>query len=82
MPKATIAAMAFNLTRATGALVSPFHAKAETATIRAQLTSVPPHIARPARRIVLHLPRDRHWEHAFTQLFHHACQPHAPPAAA
>ncbi len=35
------AAMAFNLTRATGALASLFHAKATTATIRAQLISVP-----------------------------------------
>lgn len=73
---------AFNLTRAAGALASAFHAKATTATIRDQLISVPARIARSARRLVLHLPRDWPWEHAFTALFDHACQPHAPPAAA
>ena len=36
-----LAAIAFNLTRATGTLASKFHAKATTATIRAQLITVP-----------------------------------------
>jgi len=36
-----LAAIAFNLTRAAGALASPFHARATTATIRRQLISVP-----------------------------------------
>jgi len=48
------AAIAFNLTRATGTLASKFHAKATTATIHAQLIAVPARIARSARR--LHLP--------------------------
>jgi len=39
-----MAAMAFNLTRAAGALASLFHARATTATIRRQLINVP---ARP-----------------------------------
>src|SRR6266487_3006169 len=41
-----LAAMAFNLTRAAGALASGFHARATTATIRRQLINVP---ARPVR---------------------------------
>jgi hypothetical protein len=51
-----LAAIAFNLTRATGALASTFHAKATTATIRAQLIAVPARLARSARRLRLHLP--------------------------
>src|SRR5665648_967279 len=52
-----LAAIAFNLTRATGTLASQFHAKATTATIRAQLITVPGRIARSARRLRLHLPQ-------------------------
>jgi len=74
-----LAAIAFNLTRAAGALASGFHAKATTATIRAQLISVPARLARSARRLRLHLPRDWPWEQAFTQLFDATC---GPPAAA
>jgi hypothetical protein len=63
------AAIAFNLTRATGSLASRFHAKATTATIRTQLISVPARLARSARRLALHLPQDWPWEHAWQQLF-------------
>jgi len=72
-----LAAIAFNLTRAAGTLASAFHAKATTATIRAQLISVPARLARSARRLVLHLPRDWPWEHDWQQLFTTAL--HAPP---
>lgn len=44
-----LAAIAFNLTRAAGTLASRLHAKAATATIRAQLISVPARIAISAR---------------------------------
>ncbi|SNS01603.1 IS1380 family transposase [Blastococcus mobilis] len=74
-----LAAIAFNLTRAAGALASTFHAKATTATIRAQLIAVPARLARSARRLCLHLPRDWPWQTAWTQLFHATC---GPPAAA
>jgi hypothetical protein len=74
-----LATMAFNLTRAAGALASGFHAKATTATIRAQLISVPARLARSARRLQLHLPRDWPWQTAWTQLFDATC---GPPAAA
>lgn len=73
------AAMAFNLTRAAGALASPTHAKATTGTIRAQLIAVPARLARSARRLTRHLPRDWPWQPAWQQLFTAA---HAPPAAA
>ena len=57
------AAIAFNLTRAAGCLASTFHAKATTATIQAQLITVPGRLARSARQLVLHLPTDWRWEH-------------------
>jgi len=41
-----LAAIAFNLTRAAGTLASAFHARATTATIRAQLINVPARLAR------------------------------------
>jgi hypothetical protein len=74
-----LAAMAFNLTRAAGALASAFHTKATTATIRTQLINVPARLAHSARRLRLHLPRDWPWERAWAQLFDATC---GPPAAA
>jgi hypothetical protein len=70
-----LAAIAFNLTRAAGVLASTFHAKARTATIRAQLIAVPARLARSARRLRMHLPRDWPWETAWAQLFASACGP-------
>lgn len=64
-----LAAIAFNLTRAAGALASIFHAKATTATVRAQLINVPARLARSARRIVMHLPEHWPWEDGWTALF-------------
>lgn len=74
------AAMAFNLTRATGALASAFHAKATTGTIRAQLINVPGRLARSARKLILHLPTDWPWETAWEQMATSAR--HGPPLAA
>ena len=74
-----LAALAFNLTRAAGALASTFHARATTGTIRAQLIAVPTRLARSARRLRLHLPRDWPWQAAWEQLFTATC---GPPAAA
>ncbi len=62
------ATMAFNLTRAAGTLASAFHAKATTATIRAQLINVPGRLATSARRLTLHLPHAWPWETAWQQL--------------
>ena len=75
----TCAAIAFNLTRTTGCLASAFHAKATTATIRAQLISVPARLARSARRITMHLPVDWPWKQAWEQLLEGAL--HTPPQA-
>jgi hypothetical protein len=75
-----LAAIAFNLTRAAGALASAFHAKATTATLRAQLIAVPARLARTARRLILHLPRDWPWQTAWQQLFDTAVHPPPKPA--
>ena len=70
------AAMAFNLTRAAGALASAFHAKATTGTIRAQLINIPGRLARSARRLTLHLPTAWPWEQAWRRML---TQANAPP---
>ena len=64
-----LAAMAFNLTRAIGALASAFHAKAATATIRRQLIAVAARVTRSARRSTLRLPTAWPWADAWQQLF-------------
>ena len=73
-----LAAIAFNLTRATGTLASKFRAKATTATIRAQLITVPARIARSARKIRIHLPQNWPWEHAWQIMFTAATGPPLP----
>jgi Transposase DDE domain group 1 len=74
------AAIAFNLTRAAGALASAFHAKATTGTIRAHLINVPGRLARSARRLTLHLPASWPWDQAWQQML--AGSRHGPPTAA
>jgi Transposase DDE domain group 1 len=66
------AAIAHNLTRAAGALATAFHARARTATLRAQLINTPGRIARSAGRLILHLPRDWPWEAGLDELFRRA----------
>jgi Transposase DDE domain group 1 len=73
-----LAAMAFNLTRAAGALASLRHAKATTATIRRQLIMIPARLAHSARRLALHLPARWPWQPAWQRLFTHACGPPTP----
>ena len=74
-----LAAMAFNLTRATGSLASTVHAKATTATLRTQLINIAARIATSGRRTTLHLPTAwpwaTQWQHLFTATI-------GPPAAA
>jgi hypothetical protein len=72
------AAMAFNLTRAAGALASAFHAKATTGTIRAQLINIPGRLARSARRLTLHLPTAWPWEQAWRRMLTKANAPPLP----
>ena len=73
------AAIAFNLTRVTGALASTVHARATTGTIRAQLITIPGRLARSARRLTLHLPTAWPWQKAWEQL---AASANSPPLAA
>jgi hypothetical protein len=72
------AAIAHNLTRAGGALASAFHARARTATLRAQLINTPGRIARSAGQMVLHLPRDWPWEAGLDELFRQALRDPLP----
>lgn len=65
----TLAATAYNLTRAAGHLASVFHARARTGTIRRHLINIPARIATGARRVTLHLPRRWRWEADFTDLW-------------
>lgn len=74
-----LAAIAFNLTRAAGSLASLTHAKATTATLRAQLITIPARVATSARRTTLHLPTDWPWAQQWQRLFATAI---GPPAAA
>ena len=73
-----LAAIAFNLTRAAGAIASVFHAKATTATIRRQLITVPARLATSARRLVLHLPTNWPWWDSWQGLFNAVCGPPVP----
>ena len=75
------ATIAFNLTRAAGALASARHARARTGTIRAQLIHTPARIARSAGRLVLHLPTDWPWQPGLDQLFRRALHDPLPTAA-
>ncbi len=72
-----LAAMAFNLTRAAGALASTFHAKATTATLRRQLINVAARVTRSARRSTLRLPLAWPWAAAWQQMFTAATGPPA-----
>jgi hypothetical protein len=74
-----LAAMAFNLTRAAGALASTLHAKATTATVRRQLISVAARVTRSARRSSLRLPAAWPWADSWQRLFTAATGP--PPQA-
>jgi DDE family transposase len=73
-----LAAIAFNLLRAAGGLASTFHARATTATIRAQLINVAARVTRSARRSQLRLPTAWPWAEAWHRLFTAAIGPPAP----
>jgi hypothetical protein len=74
-----LAAIAFNLTRAAGALASTFPAKATTATIRRQLITVAARVAGSARRSTVRLPTAWPWTDQWHQLFTASI---GPPATA
>lgn len=72
----TLAALAYNLTRAAGCLASARHARARTGTLRRHLIQLPARLARSARRLTLHLPADWPWADSWTRLF---TTTHDPP---
>jgi hypothetical protein len=74
-----LTAIAFNLTRAIGALASSFHAKATTATIRTHLINIAARITRSARQTRLHLPAAWPWATDWQKLFTAATGPPARP---
>lgn len=74
-----LASIAFNLTRAIGAIAGGTHAKATTATIRRRIITVPARVASSARRVTLHLPVAWPWQDAWETVFERALGP--PPAA-
>jgi hypothetical protein len=76
-----LAAMAFNVTRAAGALASRFHAKATTATIRRHLINVPARPVRSARRIRMRLPTNWPWADAWLDLLTATLRPPATATA-
>jgi Transposase DDE domain group 1 len=73
-----LAAMNYNLLRAVGTLASTFHAKATTATIRAQLINLAARVTRSARRSRLRLPASWPWAGAWQRLFTAAIGPPTP----
>ena len=70
--------IAYNLLRATGALASTIHARATTATLRAQLINVAARVVRSSRRTRLRLPTNWPWAGAWQRLFTAATGPPTP----
>jgi hypothetical protein len=74
--------MAYNLTRAAGALAGGLHTRARSATLRAKLINVAGRVAGSARRLVLHLPEYWPWEPGLDELFRHALHEPLPARTA
>jgi hypothetical protein len=74
-----LASIAFNLTRAAGAIAGGRHARVTTATIRRRIITIPARIASSARRLILHLPVAWPWQDAWQRIFDTT---HGPPATA
>jgi len=66
------AVMAYNLTRAAGALAGAVHARARSATLRRHLIQVAARVAGSARRLALHLPQQWPWHTGLDELFRRA----------
>lgn len=73
-----LATIAFNLTRAAGALAGAMHARATTGTLRTRPITVPARLARSGRALALHLPQRWPWATAWRKLF--SAARHGPPA--
>jgi hypothetical protein len=70
-----LAVVAFNLTRAAGAMTGTDLARATTATLRRKLIHVPARAASRGRRLVLHLPQAWPWQNAWSDLFDRLADP-------
>ena len=70
-----LAAISNNLLRAAASLTDTL-THATIATIRRTLIHLPARLARSGRRITLHMPRNWHYQHAWTQLLNHSPPPH------
>ncbi len=80
---AICAVITHNLLRAAGTLTSDTHAAARGATLRRQLVGVPARLARPQRRLLLHLPAHWPWAQQWTVLWTNVFTPATgPPVAA
>jgi hypothetical protein len=75
-----LACLAFNILRAAGVAASTRHAKARWTTLRIHLVAVPARVASSARRLMLHLPTNWPWAHAWDNLW--ATATAAEPTAA
>jgi hypothetical protein len=75
------AIMAYNLTRAAGALAGALHARARTGTLRDRLINVPARLARSAGRLVLHLPQHWPWQDGLGELLRIALHDPLPTTA-
>ena len=76
------AVMAFNLTRAAGALAGSLHTKATTASLRAHLISVPARMPPPGADPPCTYPATGHGKPGWQQLFDTATTGPPTPAAA
>ena len=76
---ALCAAITHNLLRAAGTLANDQHAVARGATLRRHIVAVPARLARPQRRLLLHLPAHWPWARPWTTLWTSLT---GPPAAA
>jgi len=76
---AICAAIMHNLLRAAGTLAGDRHAVARGATLRRHLVAVPARLARPQRRLVLHLPAHWPWAEPWQRLWTSVADP--PKAA-
>jgi hypothetical protein len=74
------ATMAYNLTRAAGALAGGGHARARTATpLRARVAA---RLARSTRHLTLHLPEHWPWQHDLDRLLRATLHDPVPTATA
>lgn len=74
------ATIAYNLTRAAGALAGTIHARARTGTLRDRLINIPARLARSAGRLVLHLPQHWPWQTGLDELLRIALHDPLPTA--